>query len=85
MNGWKLSLIVGAVVLLHVLAFAWLSERQVLPDRPYLAPPNFSARERVVVDEKTGEKLVHREITVSTKLKDLGPRPEAEATPAFTP
>ena len=42
---------------------------------PRLAPPpkpNFSARETTVVDAKTGEKTIYREITVTTKLA-LGP------------
>lgn len=85
MNGWKLFLVIGAVVVAHVAGFAWLSERQVLPDRPYIAPPNFSARETTVVDERTGERYVHREITVSTRLKDLGPSSEAGPSPTFTP
>ncbi len=38
--------------------------------KPYIPPPkpNFSARATTVVDPKTGEKTIYREITVSTKF-----------------
>lgn len=46
------------------------------PPRAPLPPkPNFSARSATFTDPETGEKTIHREITVSTKL---GPAP---ATP----
>ena len=37
---------------------------------PFMPPPkpNFSAQETTVVDVATGEKTIHREITVTTKL-----------------
>jgi hypothetical protein len=34
--------------------------------------PNFSARVEEAVDSETGEKIVHRQITVSTKLAEPG-------------
>jgi hypothetical protein len=34
--------------------------------------PNFSARVEESVDAETGEKIVHRQITVSTKLAEPG-------------
>jgi hypothetical protein len=38
--------------------------------KPYVPPPkpNFTSRSTAVVDPKTGEKTIYREITVSTKF-----------------
>ena len=35
--------------------------------------PNFTARSQEVVDPKTGEKTIYREITVTTKLAEPAP------------
>lgn len=37
--------------------------------------PNFSSRSTTVVDRKTGEKTIYREITVSTKFAPAPPTP----------
>ena len=52
---------------------------QQLTPKPKLAPPpkpNFTFKESRGVDEETGEKVIYREITVSTKFAP------APATPA---
>lgn len=48
------------------------------PKPKYIPPPkpNFSARSETVIDSDTGERLVYREITISTKLA-----PEIPAIP----
>jgi len=49
-----------------------------LHPKPHIAPPpkpNFSARSTTVVDPKTGEKTIYREITVSTKFAPLAATP----------
>jgi len=46
--------------------------------QPHSAPPprpNFSSRSTTVVDPKTGEKTIYREITVSTKFAPPPPTP----------
>jgi hypothetical protein len=40
-----------------------------LPPPPIPPPPNFKYAEEVVVNPKTHERIVNREITVSTKLR----------------
>ena len=49
--------------------------------KPRIAPPpkpNFSAKSTVVVDPKTGEKTIYREITVSTKFAPAPSTPPPE-------
>jgi len=50
--------------------------------KPYIPPPkpNFTSRSTTVVDPKTGEKTVYREITVSTKFAPA-PATPPPATP----
>ena len=43
--------------------------------------PNFFARSSVVVDATTGEKMIYREITVSTKF---APSPAPDVKPALS-
>jgi hypothetical protein len=66
---FKLLLCIAmGVFVAHIGVLAIINQ---LRPKPRLAPPpkpNFSARATVVVDEKTGEKTVYREITVSTKF-----------------
>jgi hypothetical protein len=40
-----------------------------LPPPPVPPPPNFKYAEQVVVNPKTGDRVVNREITVTTKLR----------------
>lgn len=55
------------VVLGHVALFLVLANRNPLPKVKKLSP-GFSVRERKFEDPETGERMVVREITVSTKL-----------------
>jgi hypothetical protein len=41
-----------------------------LPPPPVPPPPNFKYAEEVVVNPKTRERIVNREITVTTKLRN---------------
>lgn len=68
MNRKQIALIVIAVILLHAGLFWAVSNTKPLPKKPYIPPPNFSAKEATWVDEKTGEKITYREFKVSTKL-----------------
>jgi len=61
-----------------------------LQRKPYVPPPkpNFTSRSTTVVDPKTGEKTIYREITVSTKFAPApatpppaAPRLETTAAP----
>ena len=65
----SVALIVFGVLAAHVVFFWLVADAKVLPQRPYFPPPNFGAREAHVVDMQTGEKLIYREFTVSTKLE----------------
>jgi hypothetical protein len=52
-----------------------------LHPKPHIAPPpkpNFSAKSTTVVDPKTGEKIIYREITVSTQFAPASPTPAPE-------
>ncbi len=66
---------IGVVMLLQQLR---PQARSPLPPKP-----NFSARSATFVDPETGEKTIHREITVSTKLAPTaGPPTPQEPQPA---
>ena len=54
------------------------------PKPVYIPPPkpNFSARSETVIDADTGERLVYREITISTKLAPEIPESPAANTTA---
>lgn len=60
--------IVMGVFVAHIGVFMLID--QFRPKTPLKVPPkpNFSAKETVYVDAETGEKFVHREITVTTKF-----------------
>jgi hypothetical protein len=60
------------VLLVHVGLFSVVSRMRPLPKTRYIPPPNFGYKERVYIDPKTGEKEIHREIRVSTKLAGEG-------------
>ena len=56
MNRKQIALIVIGVILLHAGLFWAFSNTKPLPKKPYIPPPNFSAKEASWVDEETGEK-----------------------------
>jgi hypothetical protein len=62
--------IAGGVIAAHALLFWWIKDEPVLPKRTYIPPPNFIAKEGTMVDAETGEKIILREYTVSTKLEE---------------
>lgn len=57
----------GAIAI-NVAAFWFLADKRPTPKVTPVEEPNFRAREKEFVDEKTGEKIIVREFTVSTKL-----------------
>ena len=61
-------LIATAVIGAHALLFWLVADTNPLPKIPYVAPPNFVAKEATWTDQETGEKMVCREFKVSTKL-----------------
>jgi hypothetical protein len=67
------------VFVAHLGLFMILYELE--PKAKYIPPPkpNFSSRSETVIDAATGERLVYREITISTKLP-----PEIPAIPSET-
>lgn len=60
--------IIVLVLIAHAGLFALFSQMRPLPKTRYVPPPNFGYKERVYIDPSTGEKEIHREIRVSTKL-----------------
>ncbi len=70
MKRTTLFLIVLAVISAHALFFWLVANEKVLPQKPYVAPPNFGSRSAEIVDSNTGEKAIYREFTVSTKLQN---------------
>lgn len=77
---FKLLLCIGmGVFVAHLAVFMMIMRFRLnrLPTQPPEPVRNFSVAEAVVVDPKTGEKMVHREFRVSTKLveRDDPPAP----------
>ena len=76
--------VVGAVVVVHALAFWLLADKHFLPKARYLPPPtpevNFAAGDRSSVDPQTGETTTERQFTVSTRMA-TPPPPTPRATP----
>ena len=68
MNRKQLALILTGVVIVHGVLFWIISGTNPLPKVPFIAPPNFFARQASWVDEKTGEQVTYHEYQVSTKL-----------------
>ena len=62
--------IVLGVLVAHAGLFLLLGQMRALPKMRYVPPPNFGYKERTYIDPVTGEKEIHREIRVSTKLAD---------------
>jgi hypothetical protein len=75
------------VFVTHLGVFMLLEKFQPQPKFRPSPKPNFSARAAIVVDEKTGEKTIYREITVSTKLAPgpSTPPPLKPIPPEVTP
>ena len=60
------------VLVAHMAIFMLIARIRLDANPPMPAPrPNFHVAEETVVDPETGEKIVHREIRVSTKLAPL--------------
>lgn len=77
--------IVMGVFVAHIGVFMLIEQFKPKPKltRP---KPNFSAKETVYVDAETGEKIVHREITVSTKFAPApGTPPPIKPVPPEVP
>ena len=71
MNAKLLACIAMGVFVAHMAIFMLVQRVRTWND-PIPAPPprpNFRSAQEEVVDPKTGEKMVHREITVSTQLR----------------
>jgi hypothetical protein len=69
----------------HIGVFMLITQLRPKPKFVPPPPPNFSSKERVVVNAETGEKTIYREITVSTKFNDEPSAPPPETNPAGTP
>jgi hypothetical protein len=59
-----------AVALLHLVGFWAFSGFRPLPKRPHVPPPNFVMAEARGTDPVTGEKVIYREYTISTRLEE---------------
>lgn len=66
--------IIVVVLIAHVGLFFLFGKIRPLPKVRNVPPPNFGYKERTYIDPRTGEKEVHREIRVSTKLANPEPR-----------
>lgn len=80
MNIRLLLCIVMGVFTAHIGLFMLISALKPKPKLAARPKPNFSAKAYIGVDDQTGEKVVFREITVSTKFapeSKLPPAPEA--------
>jgi hypothetical protein len=54
----------------------WLVfDQPMLPKKPRVPPPNFITKVGEVVDEASAEKVIYREFTVSTQLRNV-PMPD---------
>jgi hypothetical protein len=71
------------VFVAHIGVFMLLTHLRPKPKSVLPLQPNFSARATVYVNAETGEKTIHREITVSTKFTPAT-EPAPPATPAAT-
>ncbi len=60
--------IIVLVLLAHIGLFLLFGRMRALPKMRYVPPANFGYKERTYIDLKTGDKEIHREIRVSTKL-----------------
>ncbi len=60
--------VVLGVLVFHAGLFLLFGQMRALPKMRHIPPPNFGYKERTYIDPQTGEKEIHREIRVSTKL-----------------
>lgn len=68
MNIRLLLCIIMGVFTAHIGLFMLIAQFKPKPKLVAPLKPNFSAKAYVGVDEETGEKVVYREITVTTKF-----------------
>ena len=68
MNRRQLTFLATGVVIVHLVVFWLISGTNPLPKVPFIAPPNFVAKEASWIDEKTGEHITYHEYQVRTKL-----------------
>jgi hypothetical protein len=61
---------VAGVIALHAAGLWAFAKLRPLPVREHVPPPNFTFAEARTTDPETGEKLVVREFTVSTRLDE---------------
>jgi len=85
-NARLLFCIVMGVFVAHIGVFVLIEQ---FKPKPKLTRPkaNFSAKSTLYVDAETGEKIVHREITVTTKFAPapVTPPPIPPAPPEVPP
>jgi hypothetical protein len=77
MNIRLLLCIIMGVFTAHIGMFMLISQFKPKPKLVARERPNFSAKSYPIVDAETGEKVIYREITVSTKFA-----PESSLPPA---
>lgn len=81
----KLLLCIGmGVFMVHLAVFmiSFTYRTRQLPPPPPVPKPTLRIAEQIVIDPTTKEKIVNREITVTTKLRPELYRGPEEATPA---
>jgi hypothetical protein len=73
---FRLLLCIGmGVFVIHIGVFMLISHLRPAPAYKLPPKPNFVSKSSTVVDPKTGEKTIYREITVSTKFAPTSPTP----------
>ena len=83
MSRRAIAWIILGVVAAHLAAFAVVSRMRALPKARHVPPPNFGYKQITYIDPATGEKMIEREIRVTTKLAPPGTY-EAQPKPAKT-
>ncbi len=83
MNLRLLLCIAMGVFVAHLGVFMLIQQYKPKPKLTPPPPPNFTVRETKTIDAQTGEKVIYREITVSTKFapKPGTPPPEKPTLP----
>ena len=64
-----LVFIVSGVIAAHAAFFWFIADKPAPLTLRNVPPPNFRARSAEFADPETGDKMVYREFTVSTKLQ----------------
>ena len=76
---FRLLLCIGmGVFVAHIGIFMLISHLRPAPAYKLPPKPNFTSKSTTVVDPKTGEKTIYREITVSTKFAPAASTPPPE-------